>query len=139
MAMALVNPPLTHAPSFACTPRTLDIRTGEIGCVERFRVSLWGIRLKRKALNSNNAIDLVTSFLRAQSARAFDHRTIQFERAPPIRCYSEGQGLSRVSQCFVRSTLVFGDEDLARLLVRRGLATSQRFAARYYPSGLTPR
>src|SRR5438045_2810160 len=124
MAMGPTNPPVAHARSFICTPVALDIRTGEVECDEGFGLKLWGIRLSSEALTEIRATAELPSFVKAQGAHANGGHKIGFDHALPMRCYADHQQAAlRTAQCFVRSELIFGDEDLARLLVRRGFAT----------------
>jgi hypothetical protein len=136
MAISPVTPPITHARSFTCTPSVVNIRTGVVECSEGYSLNLWGIQFRRKGFTPNRAVAVLPSLMNARGARVRVGGSVELEDALPMQCYSEDRGRLRTAQCFVRSALVFGDEDLARRLVRDGFAAPTRAAAAYYPRGL---
>jgi hypothetical protein len=122
LAMGAVRPPMMHAPSFTCTPRVLELRTGRLWCNEEFAVRLWGVKLVRKNLSVKWAPSVVQSAINAPEAHFSSDGNIEFGTGTPMRCYSTDRGTVRTSECFVRSRSVFGDEDLACNLVGARLA-----------------
>ena len=134
LALGAVRPPMMHAPSFTCTPRLLEVRTGRLRCAEKLGVRLWGVKLFRQNFNVKWAPSVVRSVMNTPEAHFSSDSNIEFVNGASMRCYSADGGSVRTSQCFVRSRLVFGDEDLARNLVGVGLAISTRQERAYYSS-----
>jgi hypothetical protein len=131
LALGAVQPAMMHAPSFACTPRLLEVRTGKLWCKEQLAVRLWRVKLVRKNLSVKWAPSIVQSVMNAPEAHFSGDGIIEFGAGTPMRCYSADRGTVRTSQCFVRSMFVFGDEDVACDLVHADLAIS---TGRYYSS-----
>jgi len=132
LAMSAANPARATVRSFICTPRTLESQTLTFRCEEGFSLRLWGIKPVRENLRLKQTLAALQSLVNAQAAHVASNGSIEFTAAYAMRCYSTDQRGATASQCFVRSKLVFGDEDLACSLVGARLAKP----ARYYSSCL---
>jgi hypothetical protein len=129
------TPPVINRPSFQCTPVWIDTRIGAVGCSEGQILSLWGItllapeNLKLSAKKYHNA--LATSF-RATGVRQDQHGRLRLINAPTMICHSQQRGGRITAQCFVNGEGVFGDVDLACLLLKAKVASVKRFAKDFY-------
>lgn len=132
MAASPSEPPYGRTPSFVCTPINFNIRAGLIHCHEGLSIKLWGMKFRRRVMTAPASIETLGPVFNAREARLITRETIAFYDALPMHCYSSRRDGTTVAQCFVRTKGVFGDEDLACLIIRHGLGAAIAFSHSYY-------
>jgi hypothetical protein len=110
-----------------CTPISFDIKTVKVACSEGYELRLWGVRASSSSRLLRRPPDQLAAIFNAQSGRWRPGSVIGLDGAMPMRCSAKASPGSAF-RCFVKSPLVFGDEDLACRLVQSGFALPARSA-----------
>jgi hypothetical protein len=114
-----------------CTPASFDAKTMKVGCSEGYYFKLWGVRAKPHLRLSNIPPDQLAALFNSQAGRWQPSGVIKLEASTPMRCRAKGSRGS-IAQCFVKSPLVFGDEDLACRLIGSRIVVSARSGPESY-------